>query len=195
MKICIFGGTFDPIHTGHLIIAEFVRDALKLDQILFMPTNVPPHKNPTDITDASMRLEMTDLAIKENKHFKVSSYEIDKGGISYTVDTLQYLRDNLGLKNQDTFLLIGADSLLDLESWHRPDRIVNLCRIVVVRRPGCRFDDSINLYAKEILEIDAPLLDISSTEIRRRVKSGLSIRYLVPENVAKFIFDHGLYLL
>ena len=164
MKICIFGGTFDPIHTGHLIIAEFVRDALKLDQILFMPTNVPPHKNPTDITDASMRLEMTDLAIKENKHFKVSSYEIDKGGISYTVDTLQYLRDNFGLTKQDTFLLIGADSLLDLESWHRPNRIVNFCRIVVVRRPGCRFDDSINLYAKEILEIDAPLLDISSTE-------------------------------
>ena len=194
MRICIFGGTFDPIHTGHLILAEHVREQLALDRILFVPSYIPPHKNHAYITEALLRLQMVEIATQENPYFKVTSLEIDREGISYTVETVEYFRSHFGTSKQDTLLLIGADSLLEIHTWFRPERIFELCQIVVVGRPGFQYNKSLTQYAKTAIEVKAPLLEISSTEIRRRVKNGLSIRYLVPDMVANFIKEHRLYL-
>jgi nicotinate-nucleotide adenylyltransferase len=187
----IFGGTFDPVHHGHLILAERALEALALDQILFMPAGIPPHKRGgAAISPAADRVAMLKRAVYGNSRMAVSEYEIMRSGISYTADTLDYLHSQL--PTVDLCLIIGADNARDFRHWRKPDDIARRARIAVLRRPGETLP-TIVFPGADVMVVDAPLLDISSTEIRSRAASGRSIRYLVPENVAEYIAANALY--
>ena len=187
MKIGILGGTFNPIHIGHLILAEEVKDRLKLDKIIFVPTNIPPHKQSSDIISAKERYKMIRLAIKTNKDFSVSDIEIKRGGISYTIQTIQefkriYPKDQL-------YFITGSDLLKYLDEWKDLNQILEMVNFVVATRPGYPLE-MIPPYMKT-LEIRA--VDISGFQIREYIKEKRSIRYLVPENVLRYINKKGLY--
>lgn len=196
-KVGIFGGTLDPIHMGHLIIAQSAMQALSLEKVVFMPSGNPPHKNTMNITDAYKRLEMVKYAIDNNDNFMYSDFELKRDGIIYTSDTLKLLKDKY--KDIELYFIMGADSLLAIETWHEPENIFRLCNIVVADR------DLLNpelirkiqylkqKYDAEIFHIESPLIDISSSYIRKCIKSGKSIRYLVHDNVAKYIYENGIY--
>lgn len=192
MLIGLFGGTFNPIHLAHLIIAEYVRDSLLLDQLIFMPCAKPPHKSDHDLADGVDRLHMIQLAIEGNSHFYVSNLELIRGGKSYTVDTVQALSDLYRLNQSDFFLIIGADNFQDIHSWRTPDIILKLCSLVVVKRPKSTIP-KFPAFAQDIITVDIPLLEISSSEIRQRVRQDQSVRYLVPHLVEEYIFSHKLY--
>ncbi len=198
MKIGVLGGTFDPIHIGHLIIAEEARLRLGLGEVIFVPAGQPYFKGGKAIAPAQCRLEMTRLAISSNPYFQVSSIEVDRPGPSYTVDTIAALRNKLGA-GAEIFFIMGADALMELPLWKEPARILAMCRLVAVRRPGriidlSSLDSSLPGASARIVFLDAPEIGISSTEIRSRVSRGLSIRYLVPEEVEEYIRRNGLYL-
>ena len=196
-KVGILGGTLDPIHMGHLIIAQTAMQALSLEKVVFMPSGNPPHKNTMNITDAYKRLEMVKYAIDNNDNFMYSDFELKRDGIIYTSDTLKLLKDKY--KDIVLYFIMGADSLLAIETWHEPENIFRLCNIVVADR------DLLNLeliskieylkkkYDADIFHIESPLIDISSSYIRECIKSGKSIRYLVHDNVAKYIYENGIY--
>lgn len=196
-KVGILGGTLDPIHMGHLIIAQTAMQALSLEKVVFMPSGNPPHKNTMNITDAYKRLEMVKYAIDNNDNFMYSDFELKRDGIIYTSDTLKLLKDKY--KDIELYFIMGADSLLAIETWHEPENIFRLCNIVVADR------DLLNLeliskieylkkkYDAEIFHIESPLINISSSYIRECIKSGKSIRYLVHDNVAKYIYENGIY--
>ena len=190
----VLGGTFDPIHLGHLIIAERVREALQLSRVLFVPSARPPHKLGDPVTDAHHRLRMTDLAVAPNAHFAASRMELDRQGPSFTIETIRQLR----AQGHDSIAFImGADSLLDLPKWRQPDDILRECQVVAVARPG--FDAAHvasalgPTRAAKVKLVEVPLIGISSTDIRERVATGRSIRYLVPEPVEEYIRGHSLY--
>lgn len=196
-QVGLFGGTFDPIHIGHLIIAEEVRTRLGLDRMIFIPAGLPPHKLDQAITAPQHRLEMVRLAIADNSHFAVSRVDIDRFGPSYTVDTVRLFLDGWGA-HTELYFLMGADSLVELPTWRQPDRLMRLCRIVAVGRPGYRvelaeLDRLLPGAANLIRMMDTPIVDISSTDIRRRVQQGRTIRYLVPAAVERYIVEHRLY--
>ncbi|MGQ9602800.1 MAG: nicotinate-nucleotide adenylyltransferase [bacterium] len=184
-KIGIFGGTFDPIHLGHLICAEQICEFLDLDIVVFIPCAIPPHKPKYHPAEARHRLAMIDLAIRGSENFTVSDIEISRGGISYTVDTVLEIRSELGEK-VDLWLLLGLDAYLDLPSWKDPDLIINQCGLAVARRPGYCIDPTLHV-GKNVKFIDITAVDISSTEIRRRIEEGRSIRFLVPHAVEQYI--------
>jgi nicotinate-nucleotide adenylyltransferase len=190
MRVGILGGTFNPPHIAHLILAETIRTACALDQIRWIPAGTPPHKSAD--TGAGHRLAMTRLAVAGNPAFTVSDLEIVRGGASYTIDTVEALQNTE--PDVDFSLLIGGDSLADLLSWHRPDDLVARVPLVVYPRPGVdpHPEGSVR-YAGRISYVDAPLIDISSQSIRHRVRQGLSIRYLVPDAVHAYILELGLY--
>ncbi len=193
MKLGLLGGTFDPIHVAHLIIAEWVRQEMVLDRVLFMPAAVPPHKRHRALSAPWQRLAMVRLATADWPLFAVSDLEIRRGGVSYTVDTVRQVRQLFGLAREELFLIIGSDSLQEITTWREPEEIFAACQVVVVTRPG--FDPDVapsHLAAKAII-LAAPLLEVSSSQIRERVKAGKSIRYLVPLAVERYIRDHGLY--
>ncbi len=198
MRTGLFGGTFDPIHLGHLIAAEEVRVRLSLDRVLFIPARQPWLKADKDITHPQARLAMVRLAIQSNPGFSVSEVEIERPGPTYTVDTIESMRE-AAQGNGDFFFIAGTDAVADMPRWKDPHRIVTLCRIIAVRRPGAESIDMESLTphipqaAQCMTIVDVPQIDISSTMIRDRVKSGLSIRYLVPSAVEAYIFEHGLY--
>ena len=194
MRVGVYGGTFDPIHVGHLIIGELAREALELDRLLFVVAKRPPHKVTEAITPAEVRLEMVRLATHDNPFFEPSDIEIRRGGISYTVDTLQALTDELGTTREELFFLMGADSLVDFPNWRRPERILELATVVALRRPGVDLSDVDPEYLRRVRLLPTPLLEISATNIRQRVSRGCSIRYLVPDAVVDYIRTHGLYL-
>lgn len=200
MRLGLFGGTFDPVHYGHLLLAEFCREQCHLDDVWFMPAAVPPHKQRHDLTPARQRIEMLELAIGGHEAFAVSRLEVERGGVSYTVDTLTELRAEQ--PERELFLLLGADSLADLPHWREAARICELATPVVVRRPGSfepSFDVLAGLVSAERLEqtranlVEMPRIELSSREIRRRVAAGLSIRYQTPRAVEKYIETAGLY--
>ena len=200
MRLGIFGGAFDPVHYGHLLLAELCREACGLDEVWFMPAATPPHKQHYAVTSAEQRIEMLELAIGGHEAFRVSRLEADRGGVSYTVDTLAQLRAES--PERELFFLLGADSLVDLPGWREPARICELAIPVAVRRAGVAEPDLgllAHLVSPERLnEIRArqvwmPQIDLSSREIRRRVAAGLSIRYQTPRAVEKFIETAGLY--
>ncbi len=200
MRLGIYGGTFDPVHYGHLLLAEYCREACQLDQVWFMPAAAPPHKLPHEITPAQQRLEMLELAVGGNEFFAVSRMEIDRGGVSYTVATLAELK--AAEPGRELFFLLGGDSLKDLPQWREPAKICELALPVVVRRPGVaepNFDSLAGLVSPERLEqirrsqVQMPQIDLSSREIRRRTAAGLSIRYQTPRAVEKYIETAGLY--
>lgn len=186
-RIGIMGGTFNPPHLGHLLMAEQVGKQLDLDEVWFMPTSTPPHKEPKVTIDAQHRLNMTRIAIQGNPMFKLQPYEVDKGGTNYTVDTMRHFVSTYPLS--DFYYIIGTDSANDLSTWKDIDTLQTLVQFVGVRRPGeppYRGD-------YPILWVDSPMVDLSSTEIRLRVYLEQSIRYQVPSNVAAYIMAHHLY--
>jgi len=197
-RIGILGGTFDPIHYGHLVIAEDARVYLHLDKVLFVPTYQPPHKPEGSYSAFQHRVRMTELAIADNPHFVLSLIEAERPGPSYTVDTLRQLQAELG-PDAELYFVMGMDSLADMPTWHKPAELLGLCRIVVAERAGYQIDLSALERAlpglREKLElIDTPELSISSTDLQQRVRRGLSIRYQVPPAVEKYIYEHKLYL-
>ncbi len=192
MKIGLFGGTFDPIHNGHLIIAEWVREELQLDKIIFIPAGDPPHKQENNITPIRHRLTMVSLAIAANERFSLSDIEVKKAGKSYTVETLRTLQNHFP-PQINLFWIIGSDSLFDLPNWFQPDEIVKLAQIVVYPRPAYSVDEAAARFKDRVLYVDSPLIDISSTLIRERIRQEKSVRYLLPESVFNYIRRENLY--
>ena len=199
MKIGILGGTFDPIHNGHLKIAEAARKKLGLNEVYFMPAAKTPLKEGISISAVKRRVEMVRLAIAGKPHFKLSTIELDRPGPSYTADTIAELRKKLGAETE-LYFIIGWDSLSQFARWREPARIIRMCRLVAVPRPGYTMPDAKALEAaipgmsESLIVLDKPEIAISATEIRERVARGQSIRRLVPEEVAGYIQKNGLYL-
>lgn len=191
MKIGVFGGTFDPPHLGHLIVAESARETLDLDKVLFIPCASPPHKSSRSLIDPDRRMEMITLAISGHPSFEVSDLEIQRGGKSYTVDTLRVLTSLY--PRSELYLLIGIDNLLELHTWREPEEIFALSDVVAINRPGFNTADVRKDYLRRVTFLRSPNIDISSSEIRRKAKMGKSIRYLVPSAVETYILKHGAY--
>ncbi len=192
MKIGIYGGTFDPPHIGHLIVAERVREWLGLEKVIFVPAVIPPHKQQrSDITPAEWRLEMVRRAIAGNPSFDSSDIEIRRGGISFSVDTLKELR--MQYPSDTLHLLIGMDNVRDFKTWKDPDMIKRIARVVVMTRPGIIPDPEIRVELATMIVCEVPEIGISSKEIRNLVEKGCSIRYLVPSSVLEYINEHRLY--
>jgi nicotinate-nucleotide adenylyltransferase len=191
-RIGILGGTFDPIHNGHLIIGQEMVWRLGLERVLLVPSADPPHKAYPEMASAEARVEMVRMAVADTPAFELSLIEQERPGKSYTVDTLRDLRAQMDAETEFS-LLLGADSAQDMRTWCDPEGVVRLARIVVVDRPG--FDRSAidPTLSQHMDVVEAPLLEISSTDIRSRVRSGRPIRYLVPDEVARFIERQGLY--
>ncbi len=198
MKVGIMGGTFDPVHSGHLIIAEEVRETLGLAEVLFMPCGQPWLKLERPITPAVHRVEMVRLAIGTAPQFKLSEVEVKRSGPSYSVDTMVEFREQFG-GEAELFFIVGCDALADLARWKEPQRLVQLCKLVAVPRVNFNSPDlkalerSVPGVSRRLICVAAPIIDISSSRIRERVRKGLSIRYLVPEKVEEYIRRQKLY--
>ncbi len=198
MKIGIMGGTFDPIHLGHLAMAESAREIFDLDEVLFIPSSKPPHKAEKKIETKAHRLMMTYLAVKSNKNFHVSPMEMLREGFSYTLDTIDELERQYK-HAAEFFFIIGSDSMADLPTWHKSKELVNKAHFVAAERPGIEInlEEVKKFFGDEGMEhihkFITPGLDISSTDIRERIKSGRSIKYLVPEAVEEYILREKLY--
>lgn len=200
MRIGIFGGSFDPIHQGHLILAENCREQAQLDQVLFMPCAMSPHKLEGAHGSDRQRLEMLDFAIGGHPQFVRSDMEIKRGGVSYTVETLREL--SAAQPDNEWFLLMGADSLESFSSWREPAEILQLAKPIVVGRPGSTIDLqtlaplSSASYVEELgeLSVESPLIEISSSTIRSRVADQQSVRFLLPRSVEKYIETQKVYL-
>ncbi len=200
-RIGILGGTFNPIHMGHLIIAEEVCKHHHLSKIVFMPTYIPPHKYVNDLAEAHHRHKMIQAAISDKRKFEVSDLEIMREGKSYTIDTIEEILNHYG-EDSEIFLIIGADSLNELELWKNIKKLSQLCHFVIVNRPGFKTEASARLVeiigSSKILDlkrlmIEIDPVDISSTNIRKRVSDGVEIKGLVPECVEAYINEHVLY--
>ncbi len=200
-RIGIFGGTFNPIHMGHLIMADEVCKRHHLSKIIFMPAYIPPHKYVDDLAEAQHRYEMIKAAIGNKSKFEVSGLEIIREGKSYTIDTIQEILNHYG-EDSEIFLIMGADSLNELELWKEIKKLSQLCHFVIVNRPGFKTEASARLVEiigstsisdLERLRIEISPVDISSTNIRERVNDGVEIKGLVPECVEAYIKEHGLY--
>jgi nicotinate-nucleotide adenylyltransferase len=189
----IFGGTFDPIHHGHLIAAQVALEILSLDRILFLPSANPPHKESSTVTPFSLREQMVQLAIQDNPQFLVSDLESRRLGPSYTISTIIELRKVYPVENYDLWLLIGADNLAEFNNWKEPEKILQEIPVVVLARPGYELSTAPPLFRQKARWVQIPLIDISSTDIRERMAKQLPVRYLVPENVAEFIHQQKLY--
>ena len=191
-KLGIFGGTFNPPHLAHLLAAEGVRDQLKLDKVFFVPAAVPPHKQKENIVPAKHRLEMVRLAIEGNRYFDLSDIELHRKGPSYTIDTVREMKRSY--PDDELYFIMGIDLLTEFDTWKDPGKILEECRLVAMNRPG--FD--LAVVDKDLLLrvelVNVPSVDISSTNIRRRVKSGRSIRYLVTQDVEEYIRRNSIYL-
>ena len=191
------GGTFDPIHNGHLAVAEEVRVRLNLAEILFVPVGQPWLRIDRPISPAEHRVAMVRLAITGKPYFKLSTMEIERPGPTYTVDTMVELQAQFG-SGADLFFILGWDSLVQLPEWKEPSRLITLCRLVAVPRPGCakpdlkEFESLIPGLARRVVLMDKPEIDISASDIRERVARGLSIRHLVPESVERYIKQNKL---
>lgn len=198
-RIGILGGTFDPIHLGHLAIAEDARERLHLDRVIVIPTGQPWLKSGQQVTPADHRLAMVTLAIQDSPGLEVSSIEIDRPGPTYTVDTLVELREDLG-DEAEFYFILGMDSLRELRRWYQPERLFELCTVVAVSRPDSR-DVSPTEIEREfpaardrIKVFRGPMLNVSATDIRQRLADGRSISASVPPPVEQYISEHGLYL-
>ncbi len=191
MKLGIFGGTFNPPHIGHLIVAESVRDQLQYDKILFIPSANPPNKHDHSIASAPERLHMTRLAIQGNNNFELSDIETKRGGISYTIDTVRSLVELY--PDASLSLIIGADNLLEFQTWKSPDAILSEVELVAMTRPGFTAQPQLARFSKLVTFVHVPYVAVSGTEIRLRIKMGRSIRYLVTQAVEEYILRRRLY--
>ena len=196
-RIGIFGGTFDPIHVGHLIVAAQLRFALELDSLLFVPAGRPPHKTAQEVADNGHRLAMLRLAIADDPLFEISTLDVDRGGLSYTADTLALLHATAALGSTLVFLM-GQDSFRDFPTWDRPNEIATLAEIGVALRPGTAANldkvlTEVPAARGRVSIVPVPLIEVSSRDIRRRISQGEPIAYQVPPSVERYIADHGLY--
>jgi nicotinate-nucleotide adenylyltransferase len=192
MRIGIFGGTFDPVHLGHLVMAEQCREQAGLDQVWFVPAARPPHKPEGELTAFARRVEMLQLALAGQPAFRVEELEKDRPGPSYTADTLESLHRRH--PDSDLHFIIGSDSLADLPHWREPARIVAQAALLVVARPGFRIPPIEEVrQALGLQVIESPLVDIASSDLRRRAAEGKSLRYQVPRAVECYIEQHQLY--
>ena len=189
MRLGVFGGAFDPVHTGHLVLASECRQQLALDAVWLVPSGSPPHKDPGGLADAGTRVEMLELATAGDPGLVVSRIEIDREGVSYTVDTLETIAASD--PGCELFLLLGADSVADLANWYQPERICELARIVAVNRGGTTSKTAVTGCRVE--EVTMPAIDVSSRDIRHRIHQGRSIRHLVPRAVEAYLDEHALY--
>ena len=211
MRIGIFGGTFNPVHQGHLIAAEEVRERFHLDRVLFVPSARPPHKPRPGLLAAEHRLAMTRLAVEGNPAFAVSTVEVERRGPSYSVETVEALARTWG-RDARFFFVLGIDAFCEIDTWHRPERLLALCDFIVISRPGRNLSEAREVLARRFSvpwpassETAAlpggrrlhlarvPAVEISSTEIRRRLADGRSVKYLLPEAVESYILSHHLY--
>lgn len=197
-KIGIMGGTFNPIHFGHLILAEQAMEVYDLDEVLFIPSGNPYMKDTEPIADRTARGHMTELAIKGNPHFRMSSLELDREGPTYTYETLNALKE--GNPDCTYYFILGADSLLTMETWKNPKEIFKNC-VVIASVRGTGTEDKIEKIATHLIYeyqadvhiLPARFIDLSSTEIRQRIAHGKSVRYMLPEKVREYIYENGLY--
>ncbi len=201
MRLGIYGGSFDPIHFAHLLLAESCREQAALDEVWFMPAAVPPHKLAKKLSADKHRIEMLQLAIGGHQAFRVSTIELDRGGASYTFETLEQIHAER--PGDELFFLMGGDSVRDLPTWRRPERICELATMLVVHRREALVPDIAALRPLMSAEryaaapprlVEMPLVELSSTDIRERARAGRSLRYRLPAAVAKYIETHGLYL-
>ena len=196
-RVGILGGTFDPIHVGHLMMAEAVRGEYHLDEILFIPAASPPHKQGQRITSAAHRYLMTVLATSSNPHFLVSDIEMKRPGPSYTIDTVYELRERF--PKTEFYFIIGTDVIAEIATWDRVEELLTLCQFIAASRPGqepdlARLRRELGALGEvRIHPVTTPELEISSTDIRQRVQRGASIRYIVPDAVEQYIYKEGLY--
>ena len=198
MRLGVFGGTFDPVHIGHLIITEQVLDQGLVDRVLFVPAGEPWLKSGRQIAPAEHRLAMVTLAVEGNTRFEVSEIEVRRPGPTYTVDTLEQLAADPEY-GHDLYLILGADTVADLDRWRTPGRLFDLATIIIVSRAGAPEFDRASIEpfgdaaADKMIFVDAPAIGISGTEIRKRVAESRSVRYLVPAEIEHYIDEHGLY--
>ena len=198
MRVGVLGGTFDPVHLGHLAIAEEVRIKLDLDRVIFIPAGQPRLRADEYLTPAIDRLRMVELATGDNPHFQVCGIEIQRSGPTYTVDTLVELGQRFG-PDTSLYFIVGADILGQFHRWKDPEKVLDACHLVVVSRPGHRDDDwpewfqGADSSKDKVTQLEIPMVDISGTEIRRRASLGESVRHLVPDLVAEYIQDRKLY--
>ncbi|MEA3454122.1 MAG: nicotinate-nucleotide adenylyltransferase [Candidatus Caldatribacteriota bacterium] len=191
-RLGIMGGVFDPIHCGHLFTAEEARVEFKLDKVIFVPCRQPAHKRENNISDPEHRYLMTVLATSNNQFFEVSKVELDRPGPSYSIDTVKELLKKYehGVK---IFFITGADAFLEIDSWYKSEELIRLCQFVAATRPGYDLNKLDKKFKKIIRIMEIPALYISSTDIRRRIKEGRNIKYLVPQEVEEYICKKGLY--
>ncbi len=187
--IGIIGGSFDPIHIGHLITAQAVLEKRNLDKIIFIPCYVSPHKINNKSVSPARRMEMVKLAIESNPNFTVSDFEIKANKVSYTVETLKHY----GKFYEKIDFIIGYDNLINFNSWKDPDKIVELANLVVLKRNFVAPSYSFHSYFAKAIFVDTPIVEISSTEIRDRIGKGLPVNYFLTKEVNEYIFEHGLY--
>jgi len=199
MKIGVLGGTFNPIHIGHLILADEIREAAVLDRVLFIPAYFPPHKKASDVVSGEHRLRMVELAIAGNPFFEASDIELRRKGVSYTIETITGLRRER--PDGEFYFIIGADTVPELATWHKIGELAGLCKFLVGSRPGCRlrWEPLQEVLPKAGVNelrggvIPTTPVGVSSSMIRSRIRDGRTVRYLVPRGIEKYIAEHSLY--
>jgi nicotinate-nucleotide adenylyltransferase len=189
MKVGVFGGTFDPIHNGHLITAVAVKELRNLDKIIFIPSFIAPHKTDRISSSPEHRIEMLKMAVKDIPYFTYSDYEIKKKGVSFTIDTLKFLKNEY----DDIELIIGYDNLLDFSNWKDPDEILKLIKLVVLKRKVQNEPVEKDKFYYSAQIIETPTIEISATDIRNRVRNNLPVKFLVPDLVMEYIKHFNLY--
>ena len=193
MKTCIFGGTFDPPHIGHLLIAQTVFESENFERLIFVPANISPAKKNGDSSSPNERSKMLEIALINNPNFEISDLEIKREGISYTIDTIREFVDDLKLDKEDLFFLMGSDTLKSFHTWKDPEEILNLCNIIVAIRPGFTPSDIPQWVLDNVRFANIPRFEVSSTNIRRRWREGKTIRYMVTKEVWEYINEKELY--
>ena len=193
MKICLFGGTFDPPHLGHLLIAQTVCEVENFDKIVFIPAFKPPNKSMKNITPVKLRLEMLESAVLDNPRFEISQIEIQRGGTSYSLDTINQFKTEYQLTKDNLFFLIGSDTLAKFDLWKEPKIIINECSVLVAARPGFEPSNIPNWILHNIQFANIPRFEISSSNIRQRWKENKTIRYMVTLSVWEIINKYNLY--
>lgn len=194
MNICLFGGTFDPPHIGHLIIAESILSDLDIDKIIFIPSSIPPHKPLHSYSSASSRVEMLQISIKGIPAFQISDIELNRPGASYSVDTIKQIKSQMSLSKEELYFVIGGDSLIEFQMWKNPHEILSLAQVIIAPRPSFTKDMVKPEFLEQVQFLDTPQIDISSSMIRERVREKKSIRYYVIPEVLEYIQEKRLYI-